>query len=90
MVGCIDDYGVVECAVLLQTVQQAAHLTVDFGYGGVVADIAGTDLLVGRLEAAGQALVALPGMGVVRRDVGEGGVFKLGGQSRVVGFGLIG
>ena len=90
MIRCVDNDGIVQRAVFLQPAQQPAYLAVDLGYGGVVADIAAANLLLGRLKAAGQALVALPRMGVVGGDIGESGVFKAGGQIRVMGLGLVG
>ena len=66
----VDDDGVVEAAVLFQPVQQAAYFAVDFGNGGVVADVACANLLVGGLKAAGEALVC------AARDGGGRGVCR--------------
>ena len=78
-------------AVLLQPVQEAAYLAVDLGNGGVVADIAGANLLGGRLEGRRpRPSLRCQGWGWIGRDVRKCRVFEAGGQIRVMGFGLIG
>ena len=90
MIRRVDDDCVPQLARLLQLRQQTANLPVDLRHRRVVADVAGANLLGGRVEATGQPLVAVPGVGVIGRNFGEVVISKAGGQGWVVAGRVVG
>ena len=82
VIGGVDDNRVLPQAARIQSANDTNDVVVNFGDGGIIADIAIEQVLLAQRVAA--AFVLDPGVWLIRRDMLKGAILITSGLARIV------